>query len=63
MITKVKYMLRRFKKYKFIVQTEFIPILSVGIGYSNGCIGIILPFYCIAFGFINKLDFDDDLPF
>lgn len=60
MITKVKYMLRRFKKYRFIIETEFIPIFSVGIGYSNGCIGIILPFLVISFGFVNK---DDDLPF
>ena len=60
MITKFKYMLRRFKKYEFIIQTEFIPILSVGIGYSNGCIGIILPFFVLSFGFVNE---DDDLPF
>jgi len=61
MITKVKHMLRRFKKYKFIIHTEYIPVLSVGIGYSNGCIGIILPFFVLSFGFVNKLD--DDLLF
>ena len=61
MITKVKHMLRRFKKYKFIIRTEYIPVLSVGIGYSNGCVGIILPFFVISFGFINEED--DDLPF
>jgi len=60
-MTKIKYMLRRFKKYRFILETEFIPILSVGIGYSNGCVGIILPFFVISFGFINEED--DDLPF
>ena len=35
MIRKVKHMLRRFKKYKFIIQTEFIPIISIGIGYNG----------------------------
>ena len=60
-MTKIKYMLRRFKNYRFILETEYIPVLSVGIGYSNGCIGIILPFFVLSFGFVNKLD--DDLLF
>ena len=36
--------------YKFRIRGEYVPMCTIGIGAQAGMIGIVLPFYVIAFG-------------
>ena len=37
-------------KHKFKVGIEYVPMFTIGIGWDNGLIGIVFPFFVITFG-------------
>lgn len=47
------------KDYKFGWHCEYIPMCCIGIGMEKGSIGIIIPFFVIAFGWRNPYKGDD----
>ena len=48
------------KDSKFTIHCEFIPMCCIGIGLEKGAIGIILPFFVIAFGWTIPYDMSDN---
>ena len=40
--------------HKFKIHGEFVPMCTIGLGAQEGMIGIVLPFYVIAFGWEEK---------
>ena len=61
------FIFNQHKNYRFTIGFEPVPIITpIGIGWSDGMIGILLPFFVIAFGwkedFKQIWDVDDTLP-
>jgi hypothetical protein len=60
------FIFNQHKDYKFKIGFEFVPLCCIGIGVERGSIGLILPFFVIAFGWTEDVkqiwDVDDTLP-
>ena len=48
------------KDTKFTIHCEYVPMCCIGIGIEGGAIGIIFPFFVIAFGWTIPYDMSDN---